>query len=295
MAVFLLILKIIGITLLVILGILVLLILVLLFVPVRYKVDAFIPEDDIKATNGTAYIRYMHLLRVWLSYTDNEFNYKLKSLCFNINLDKDKLKDSHKEKPIKENSVTEAPIKEKSIKEETIKEEPIKEEPIKEQSVTEKTESTKSKKKRKKKKLKKSKKSKITDKFKKIWNDIKFYYRMLKDEHNKAAFNHCMKYLKKLLKHYMPRKAVGFVNFGLTDPSNTGLITGFLSLFPFMYTGKFRVYPDFCFDKNYINGEIHIKGHMRFVHLLNAFILVYFNRDVKRFIKLMKKHKHKEE
>lgn len=293
MAVFLLILKIIGITLLVILGILVLLILILLFVPVRYKIDAFIPEDNIKATNGTAYIRYMHILRLWLSYTDNEFNYKLKSFCFNINLDKDKYKDSHKEKPIKEKTVKEEPVKEQSVKEEPAKGQQIEEPPVKEQPVTEKTKKTKAKKNKTKKK--KSKKSKITDKLKKIWNDIKFYYKMLKDEHNKAAFNHCMKHLKKLLKHYMPRKAVGFVNFGLTDPSNTGLITGFLSLFPFMYTGKFRVYPDFCFDKNYINGEIHIKGHMRFVHLLNAFILVYFNRDVKRFIKLMKKHKHKEE
>ena len=276
MAVLLLTLKIIGITLLVILGILLLLILVILFVPFRYKIDAVIPEDDIKQSNVSAYMRYMHLIRVWVTYKEKDFGYKVKILFFKLNLDK--YKDSS-------DNLRKDDIPNKDDNKEDFKE-------VKDKLPSKAYEDlNKDKKKKAKKKKKKKVKKDLKGKFKKLWKEIKFYYKMLKDEHNKDAFKYCLNRVKILLKHYMPRKAKGYVNFGLTDPSNTGLITGFLSLFPFMYTGEFKVYPDFCFDKNYINGEIQIKGHLRLVHLLTGFVLVYFNRDVRRFRKLMKRHK----
>lgn len=297
MAIFLLTLKIIGITLLVILGIIVLLILMILFVPTRYRIDAVIPEEDIKLSSVSAYIRYMHLIRVWVEYKEMNLNYRLKVLCFKINLDKfkdtERVHENESEVVDKEVSdkITAKPSEDipKEIPKETTVKEPVKKEESKQSKNTGHKFGSKKPKNPKNNNKPKAKKEK--GKFKKFWKEIKFYYKMLKDEHNKDAFGYCIKRLKKLLKHYMPRKAAGYVNFGLDDPSNTGLITGFLSLFPFMYTGKFHVYPDFCFDKNYINGEIHIKGHLRLVHLLNAAILIYFNRDVRRFRRLLKRHK----
>ncbi len=286
MTVFLLILKIIGIALLVIIGIILLLLLIILYVPVRYKITARIPEDDIKCSNGSAYIRYLHLVRLWLTYNNKEFDYKVKVLCFNINLD-NKVHPEVKVQP------------EVKVHQEVKVDEPDTSKNV----TTGKNKTDKNDKKDKDKKYKKSKKSK-TKKVKakkpkkdlgKLWKNIKFYFKMLKDENNKNAFRHCMSRLKKLLKHYMPRKAKGYVQYGLTDPANTGLITGFLSIFPFMYKSEFKVNPDFNFDRNYICGDLNIKGHIRAVHLLNASISIYFNKDVKRFIKLMKKHKLKEE
>ena len=273
MTVFLLILKIIGIALLVIIGIILLLILMILYIPVRYKVSTRIPENDIKSSNGSAYIRYLHLIRIWLSYGQTGFEYRLKVLCFKINLNKDvkESADEHTEVPVTKSEPADNVNNNNKIDKESLK----------------------NKHKTKKKKDKTGKKDKHD--FKKLWNEIKFYYKMLKDEGNKDAFRHCMKRLKKLLKHYMPRKAKGYVQYGLTDPANTGLITGFLSIFPFMYKGEFKVNPDFNFDRNYICGDLNIKGHIRALHLLNASISIYFNKDVKRFIKLMKKQKLKEE
>ena len=290
MTVFLLILKILGITLLVIIGIIILLLLMIFFIPLRYKIEAHIPEDDIKTSNGSAYIRYLHLIRLWLTY-DKDFNYKVMVLCFNINFNKNIDKASEVPKEHKDDIVQE----DNSIQED-VKVKENKENQKNRETNEHKVKVKKSKKKSKSKKSGKSKKNKKEKKdFKKLWKDIKFYFKMLKDENNKAAFKYCMVRLKKLLKHYMPHKAKGYVQYGLTDPANTGLITGFLSIFPFMYTGEFKVNPDFNFDKNYVCGDLIIKGHIRAVHLLNATILVYFNRDVKRFIKLMKRHKLKEE
>ena len=294
MTVFLLILKILGITLLVIIGIILLLVLMILYIPVRYKVSAQIPENDIKSSNGSAYIRYLHLIRIWLSYGQTGFEYRLKVLCFKINLNKDvkESADEHTEVPVTESEPAAPVIREVKTKKEYVKNKENNDNNVNTNNLIDK-ESLKNKHKTKKKKAKTGKKDKHD--FKKLWNEIKFYYKMLKDEGNKDAFRHCMKRLKKLLKHYMPRKAKGYVTYGLTDPANTGLITGFLSIFPFMYTGEFTVNPDFNFDRNYVCGDLLIKGHIRAVHLLNMLISVYFNKDVKRFIKLMKRHKLKEE
>ena len=77
----LLILKIIGIIIAVILGLAVALLLIVLFVPIRYVIDAGCHDKKLKAHVKVTWI--MHIFRGVISY-DEELFYSIKALWFNI-------------------------------------------------------------------------------------------------------------------------------------------------------------------------------------------------------------------
>ena len=105
MALFLSILKIIGIVLLVILGVILLLLLLVLFVPIRYAVDAAIAETDLEKDkdklkdniSGTARFSWLlHFISGGISYPD-EMEFKVKVLCFTLFPPKKKKSDAQNE------------------------------------------------------------------------------------------------------------------------------------------------------------------------------------------------------
>ena len=101
MALFLSILKIIGIALLVILGVLLLVLLLVLFVPVRYKVDAVVEETDLlkdkdklkdNITASASFSWLLHFISGGIAYPEN-LEFKVKVLCFTLFPSKNKEND----------------------------------------------------------------------------------------------------------------------------------------------------------------------------------------------------------
>lgn len=91
----------------------------------------------------------------------------------------------------------------------------------------------------------------------------------------------------RLLKHICPRRIKGWVHFGTSDPALTGELLGGLSIFFAMCGQGVRVTPDF--EREVLEGELEIKGHLRGIVLLILIIKVhplqlirYFRREENR-------------
>ena len=108
----LLILKIIGIIIAVILGLAVALLLIVLFVPVRYVIDAGCHDKKLKAHVKVTWI--MHIFRCVISY-DEELFYSIKALWFNIYSSDAERKKEKRPKNNTENNTKEKNTKNKHI------------------------------------------------------------------------------------------------------------------------------------------------------------------------------------
>ena len=91
----------------------------------------------------------------------------------------------------------------------------------------------------------------------------------------------------RLLKHICPRRIKGWVHFGTSDPALTGELLGGLSIFFAMCGQGVRVTPDF--EREVLEGELEIKGHLWGIVLLILIIKVhplqlirYFRREENR-------------
>ncbi len=73
--------------------------------------------------------------------------------------------------------------------------------------------------------------------------------------------SYLIKYVKSIFKHIMPRKVRGYIRYGFGDPAKTGQITGYISMLPFVYHKNLTLEPDF--ENKITEGNISLKGHIR--------------------------------
>ena len=121
----------------------------------------------------------------------------------------------------------------------------------------------------------------IEKELKKLERKLKLYEKKLKlikkfidYEPTQKTIKYLKKYIPKTFKHVMPRKVKGYIHYGLGDPYNTGKLTGYLSLMPFMYHKKFYIQPDFY--EKVIDFDIHMKGHL----LLGYVIRIILRKEI---------------
>ena len=303
MNVFLLVLKILGLTILGILGLLLLIILLLLFVPVRYRINAEKHGEDIKASVRVTWL--LHFICIKVDYYKELF-YRLKVFLFTIkksdNLKKPKKTDNIKAeaKESASNKITdnaaEEELKEIEIKpysvskemnEETTDEEQSEEELIDEEpklltkiriilekiidfifNIEEKI-------------------VKITDKAKEAYENIDYYIDAVNDERNKATISLVISKLSIVLKNIKPKKISGSIKYGSTDPYDMGkVMTIYSILFPLIHD-KIQMVPDY--ENDIMDGDIYIKGRITLAVVVYALIKVYFNKDFRRMIKIFKR------
>lgn len=74
------------------------------------------------------------------------------------------------------------------------------------------------------------------------------------------------RYLFKTIKHIGPRKIKGNVRYGFDDPSQTGEVTGYLSMMPFVYQKDFSLEPDFY--NKIIEGNVEMRGRIVLGYIL---------------------------
>ncbi len=96
---------------------------------------------------------------------------------------------------------------------------------------------------------------------------------------NRRLFTKVKKEVFYLLKHFLPRKVKGHMDFGFTSPDTTGKILGVMSFFPFLYTNGFKVRPDFETDKTYFCGQIEMKGKIRLIHVLKTAVVLFLDKQ----------------
>ena len=112
----------------------------------------------------------------------------------------------------------------------------------------------------------------------------------LSDKENQKTLHLIKRQIIRLLKHILPRKMKGRIRFGFEDPATTGQILTYISPFYGWYAKSVTIEP--VFDEKVIDGELHLKGHIRVAVLLWIVVRVILNKNfrvqVRKFLKSRK-------
>ncbi len=325
MAVFLLVLKIIGITVLSIIGLLLLVLCLVLFVPVRYKAFSSKETDEapFRAAAGASW-----LLSIVSAVYDTQDKNGLTIRVFGIRLKSREERDRKKaEREAKRNCRRKAEKKKDKYKEDkkekdyipgfTIYEYDDQNDDVREVSRIEKwpdIHDTYQKKKDNDKeeaeieeeddafkvieekisailnKLSgiKERIFRVVEKTGDIASDIDYYHNALSnDARNRQALEYIFKKAKRLLKSVAPRKVDGRLDYGSEDPSDTGRVLAIASMLYPLYGTSIRVVPDF--ENKHLSFDLKLKGRVYINVVAVVLLQLYFNKKVRRFIHIMKK------
>lgn len=127
----------------------------------------------------------------------------------------------------------------------------------------------------------------ICDKIKAIWENIEYYLEILKSNTFKQAFSLCKDELISILSYMKPRKFNAELIIGMENPASTGQILSYCGmLYPFI--GNY-VTVEGDFENKRIEGTVFIKGKIKLFTFIKAAIRIYFNKDIRKLLKLFKK------
>ncbi len=304
------ILKILGILLLVVLGILLAVLLLVLFVPLRYRIDA---SFDGKPGGGVLVSWLLHLVTVRVNY-DGSVKALVKVLWFRL-FDKtvwpaeeaENPEETEETVPVENTIVTEVtepvkaaesvkPAESKAEKPKSVK--PAKSEKPVETVKSETTENSGDA-------VQKSKLDSLIEKIAALIQNVitkisctyqqicgkvdagqeklELVRTFLEDQENRNTIHLLWKQVKKLFRHILPRKISGRVRFGFDDPATTGQILTYVSPFYGLYAKTLELEP--VFDEKVVEGELHVKGHIRVAALLWIVIRVFLNKNFRVLLK----------
>lgn len=308
--VLLLILKIIGIVIACILGLVILVVTAVLFVPVRYKVNADY-HDRFKAQ---AKVSWLGILRLMISY-DEELDIKAKAFfitVYNNNDENSKVSEQKKAKKKKEKKPEENifSASDKDVEKLTEKEEKPQ---IK---MAEAVNETKEDVQNVKEAVSEDESgniqnrsffNKVKDKCFVIYTKIKEIIKLIRDtvkkisgaadrlkekvskakefvtdEDNKALFHFLVEQLKALIKVIKPRKYRINARIGFEDPATMGKVLAYVSILYGMSGVDLSLEP--VFGENVKEGSIFLKGNIRIFTVLVIALRVYRNEQFKKFI-----------
>ena len=130
----------------------------------------------------------------------------------------------------------------------------------------------------------------VSAKYEASQSKIEMVRTFLGDTENQNMIRLIWRQVIRLLKHILPRKMTGRVKFGFDDPATTGQILTYISPFYGIYAKSVSIEP--VFDEKVMEGELHLKGHIRVAALLWIVIRIILNKNfrtlVKKFLKSRK-------
>ncbi|MDD6811388.1 MAG: DUF2953 domain-containing protein [Lachnospiraceae bacterium] len=127
----------------------------------------------------------------------------------------------------------------------------------------------------------------ICAKIKEICENIEYYLNVIKSDTFQKAFLLCKNELGDVFRYIMPRRLNADITVGMEDPATTGQILSYYGILYPLIGNHVTVTGDF--EKKRLEGQIFIKGKIKLFKLLKAGIRIYFNKDIKRLLKLFKK------
>ena len=105
----------------------------------------------------------------------------------------------------------------------------------------------------------------------------------LADAENQNTLKLLLGQVFKLIKHILPREIRGRVRFGFEDPYTTGQVLTYISPFYGLYANTVEIEP--VFDEKVMEGELHLKGHIRLGALLWIVVRVFLNKNFRKLLK----------
>lgn len=295
------ILKIIGIILLCVLLLALTILLLVLFVPVRYRIKGSRQEgDDVPVRADVKATWLMHILNVSFRYPEEAY-IRVRLFCFTVFSALKKEKEG-KEKEEEKNKKIRA--EETSDKKEQTSQNGAVEH--REAGDMQETDAESGKEAEKKeineenptlskffKKLFSILKNikytiiQIYGKIKHIIGNIRYYIDIIQSDSFKRAFSVCGSEAAGLIKSILPRKITGNFVIGTGDPASTARILSVQGILYPVIGNHINITPDF--DNAVAEGDFFIKGKITVFMILKTAIKVYFNKDLRRVIRLFKK------
>lgn len=322
-AVLLTILKILGIILLVLLGIILMVVLLVLFVPIRYKIKVHRKTEDgtpIVADVRVTYLAY--ILNVAFSYPEAAY-VRVRVFCFTV-FRSDKSKGDAESSSSEKGKRKEKKGKKKDKAQDDKGEDKIRAEDAPKSEETETTEATAEAGQKEALKEEDEKDNsegiedaergdgkeenkilaflrkiwdvlknirytivRICDKIKDIVNNIRYYVEILQSDRFDRGFQVCKGQLIALLKMLRPRKLTGELLIGTGDPASTGQVMAAYGILYPLLGNHIEVVPDF--ERQIVEGSLFIKGKITIFVLVKCAWIIYFNKDIRKLIKLFKR------
>ncbi len=114
-------------------------------------------------------------------------------------------------------------------------------------------------------------------------------FKSIKDEKNRLAIKILFKLLIKLLKHILPQRVKGRVEFGFEDPATTANIVGYISLLHPKYYKRVEIIP--VFNNEIIDINLDIRGRIQLVYILYILVIGFFDKNIRRLYTLYREKK----
>lgn len=128
---------------------------------------------------------------------------------------------------------------------------------------------------------------KICDKIKHIIKNIRYYINVIQSEHFRSAWGVCSDEVLGLLQSICPRKLEGSFTVGTGDPASTAQILAIHGMLYPLIGEHITVIPDF--ERFVIEGQFLIKGRITLFRFLKTAGKLYFHKDLRKVIRLLKK------
>lgn len=130
---------------------------------------------------------------------------------------------------------------------------------------------------------------KICDKIKAVSDNIQYYREVMEGEPFRNSLSLCRGELTRVFRMLKPDKLEADFVVGMEDPSATGRILAVYGMLYPLIGQHVRIAGDFECAGPHVEGQLHIRGKVRIFTLLRAGKRIYFNRDVRKLIRLLKK------
>ncbi len=128
---------------------------------------------------------------------------------------------------------------------------------------------------------------KFCDKIKSVSDTIEYYRGVIEGETFKRSFALCKDELLRIGKSLKPQKFEAQLVVGMDDPAATGQILAYCGMLYPLLGGHVDVAGDF--EKKRLEGQALVKGKIRFFTFLRVAVKVYFNKDIRKLYRLLKK------
>lgn len=127
----------------------------------------------------------------------------------------------------------------------------------------------------------------LCDKIKGIRENITYYTELIQSDTFLQAFGLCKGELISILAYISPRKLEADLVVGMGDPAATGQVLAVYGILYPLVGNHVRVTGDF--EQKRIEGTLFIKGRLTLFRFVKTACRIYFNRDIRKLIKLLKK------
>lgn len=126
-------------------------------------------------------------------------------------------------------------------------------------------------------------------KIRSVSDTIEYYREIVEGEPFKRSFALCKDELLTIVKRLKPRKFEASLIVGMADPASTGEILAICGMLYPIIGGHVDVRGDF--ERKRLEGQALIVGKLRMFTFLRAAVKIYFNKDIRKLYRLLKRRK----